>query len=57
MSQPPSNLILTPAMIAAGVEALACAGDTRAEATVEAVYRAMIQALPVINWQKPGRPH
>jgi hypothetical protein len=44
-------------MIAASVEALAFARDTRAEATVEAVYRAMIKALPVINWQKPGRPH
>jgi hypothetical protein len=57
MGQEPSNLILTPAMIAAGVEALAFARDTRAEKIVEAVYRAMMQALPIITWHKPGLPH
>jgi hypothetical protein len=57
MGQEPIDLIITPAMIAAGVEALAFAANTRAEAVVEAVYRAMVNAFPEIIWHKPGRPH
>jgi hypothetical protein len=57
MGQEPSNFILTPAMIAAGVVALAFSRDSRAERVVEDVYRAMMQALPIITWDKPGFPH
>jgi hypothetical protein len=45
---------ITPAMLEAGIDALAFARDTRAEMVVQAIYRAMVDAAcekpaPVLN--------
>jgi hypothetical protein len=44
-------------MIAAGVQARAFVRDTHAEAVVEAIYRAMVNASCEAMWLPPGRPN
>ena len=53
----PHEVIVTPAMIAAGVEALAFAGTTDAQMMVEIIYRAMVAAADQVPKPSSGSPH
>jgi hypothetical protein len=49
---------VTPAMIAAGVEAVALIGETDTEMLVEVIYRAMAQASSALSSSlAPARVH
>jgi hypothetical protein len=57
MAEEPSDIIVTPAMIAAGVEALAFAGSTDAQMMVEIIYRAMVAAADEVPIPISGPPN
>jgi hypothetical protein len=53
----PHEVIVTPAMIAAGVAAMSFAGSTDAEMMVELIYRAMVAAADEVPIPYSGPPN
>jgi hypothetical protein len=53
----PHEVVVTPAMIAAGVEAMAFSGSTDAEMMVELIYRAMVAAANEVPIPFSGPPN
>ena len=48
------GIAVTPAMIEAGIDALAFVDDIDAETVVEVIYRAMMKAAAERSWHQPS---
>ena len=53
----PDDIVVTPAMIAAGIEAMAFVGETSAEMLVEIIYRALVAAADEVPIPISGPPN